>query len=110
MLFNNLGSVAWLQGHYEQARAYMQKGLSLAREINHPRLINNILYELGEVALSAQHYDEAQATFNEVIISATAFPSIRANAHYGLAALWYARKTSMKPINKVKLVLRSLKT
>jgi hypothetical protein len=37
------------------------------------------------VALSAQHYDEAQAIFNEVLISATAYPEIRANAHYGQA-------------------------
>jgi tetratricopeptide (TPR) repeat protein len=85
MLLNNLGSLAWLQGQYEQAKAYMQEGLNLVRQINHPRLINHILYEQGEVALSTQHYDEARAAFNEVLTLATAFPEIRANAHYGLA-------------------------
>ena len=85
MLLNNLGSLARHQDRYEQASAYLQEGLNLVRQINQPRIINHILYELGEVALSAQDYHEAQATFSEVLTSATSFPEIRANAHYGLA-------------------------
>jgi tetratricopeptide (TPR) repeat protein/transcriptional regulator with XRE-family HTH domain len=85
MLLNNLGSIAGKQGRYEQANAYLQEGLNLVRQINQPRIINHMLYELGEVALSAQHYHEAQARFNEALTSATSFPEIRANAHYGLA-------------------------
>ena len=85
MLLNNLGSLAGKHGKYEQAKAYLQEGLDIARQINQPRLINHILYEQGEVALSAQHYDEALIVFNEVLTSATAFPEICANAHYGMA-------------------------
>jgi len=85
MVLNNLGSLAGKHGQYEEAKAYLQEGLDIARQINQPRLINHMLYEQGEVALSAQHYHEAQAVFNEVLTSATAFPEIRANAHYGLA-------------------------
>ncbi len=87
MLLNNLGSLAWLQSDYKQAQAYLQEGLLLARQINQPRLINNILYEQGEVALSSEHHTEALAAFNEALTSTTAFPEIRANAHYGLARI-----------------------
>ncbi len=85
MLFNNLSSLASLQGQYEQARAYLQEGLEIVRSINHLRLSNHILYEQGELALATHQYAEAQNIFEEVIRSATAFPEIRANAHYGLA-------------------------
>ena len=85
MLLNNLGSLAYLQNQYKQAQAYLQEGLRVARQINHSRFINNILYDQGEVFLSIQQYNEAKTAFKEVITSATAFPQIRANAHYGLA-------------------------
>ncbi len=69
-LLGHLGDVAMRQGNYFQAEAYLQEGLSLARQSEHQEHINWLLTNLGRVAHFRGDYVQAEAHYNEGLLLA----------------------------------------
>jgi len=84
--------------YYEQANAYFQESLDLARSQGSPWYISKTLAEWGEIHLKYQQLNAAAATFQEVLISERntgGDPELLARARYGLARVAaYRGKTS----------------
>ncbi|NUM80559.1 tetratricopeptide repeat protein [bacterium] len=88
-----LGSVIAKEGHQdEQARAYLQQGLRIARQIGSQWHVCIALNEWGEFCLNRQRLEEAQNAFQETLDLAQklGFQEFVALALYGLARVVWA--------------------
>lgn len=88
-----LGSVIAKEGHQdEQARAYLQQGLRIARQISSQWHVCIALNEWGEFCLNRQRLEEAQNAFQETLELAQklGFQEFVALALYGLARVVWA--------------------
>jgi tetratricopeptide (TPR) repeat protein len=64
-LLRNLGQVSWKVGKNAQAEAYLQEGLTLARQIGDPERISDLLLTLGTVAGNQGNYAQEMKYLQE---------------------------------------------
>ena len=63
----NLGIIAERRGDYNQAEAYYQEGLALARPAEHPERIGALLTNLGAIAVNRGDHAQAEAFLQEAL-------------------------------------------
>jgi tetratricopeptide (TPR) repeat protein len=86
MLLLNLGVVARKQGHYNQAKSYLEESLALANQISQPHIICPILYEFGEISISEGKTSQADDYFKKMLEQiSSGDQEWLALAYYGLA-------------------------
>ncbi len=59
-LQNNLGIIAFEQGHYKKAESYWQQALQLADQIHAPNVLNSVYCNLGLVYNSLEEWEYAE--------------------------------------------------
>jgi tetratricopeptide (TPR) repeat protein len=81
-----LGEVALAQKDIVQAEQWLQKGQQLARQLQLRPLLCRILYQWGILTLQRGQLEEATASFEEILETASEDARlVRAQAQYGLA-------------------------
>ena len=90
-LLQGMGMLALRQGDYPAARASLQEGLGIARQVGDPRLLVPILATLGFVARVQDDYAPARSALDEALAVARdagdTFHAAMALHHLGLIAL-----------------------
>src|SRR5260221_10988602 len=66
----NLGELVGAQGNYTQAEAYLQEGLTLARQIGYPQWISALLTNLGSMTRKQGNYARAEVYLQESLVLA----------------------------------------
>ena len=83
------------QGNYLQAEAYFQEGLNVARTLNTPWSLGDMLIGWGKLCLKQEQWAQASAAFLEVlaVTQAVGIQEMIGEAHFGLAQVaWAAGK------------------
>jgi tetratricopeptide (TPR) repeat protein len=67
LVYRNLGYVAMMQGHYDEAKQYGELGVAISREIDDPWMLYMNLANLGYVTFLAGEYDRARQIYDECL-------------------------------------------
>ncbi len=79
----------WSQGDYEEAQAFGEASLRVARQLDDPRAIGRALHDLGEVASGRGDYERARELYEQAISTASeiGYPAPGSIANLGQLAL-----------------------
>jgi predicted ATPase len=84
-----VGDWAMVQGDYEEAQAFGEASLRVARQLDDPRAIGRALHDLGEVASGRGDYERARELYEQAISTASeiGYPAPGSIANLGQLAL-----------------------
>ena len=86
MLLLNLGLATRKLKNYKQAQEHLQESLEVARQLGIAQITADGLYEYGNLYLDLQLFDNAEKSFNEMLLIAPeGSQNLIALAKYGLA-------------------------
>ncbi len=111
LIHNNLGTLAYLKGSYDQAKASYLKAMPILEYYNHYHYLRYTWCNLGELALAEDRYNEAIIMFEKVKnrslfnldhrFTGCAFVGI-AEAYFGLNELELSEQCALEAVDRVK--------
>lgn len=111
LAYLTIGSGLSYQGDFKEAKEYIDKGLAIAREINHAQHICTGLNALAAYHMNTGDYSKALSLFNECIDQAriAGLEKQEAMLHFNVGAIYTSMGKWSKGLNEFQVALKYFK-